>query len=62
MYLYKIKKESQVADYINQRGTIFVSKYSCSHSRLRKITRRMCKDGKITMKSMLKDGFIYCAI
>lgn len=36
-----------------------VSKYAWSHDGLRKLTRRMCKDGKLTMVAKDGDGFTY---
>lgn len=38
---------------------IRVSKYNYSHEKLRKKTRRMCKDGKLTMTMQDKEFFYY---
>jgi hypothetical protein len=37
----------------------YVSRFSWSHARLRKITRRMAKDGLLTLVASPKDGFYY---
>lgn len=37
----------------------YVSRYSWSHERLRKITRRMAKDGRLVLVTNAKDGFYY---
>lgn len=36
-----------------------VHKYSYSHEKLRKKTKRLCKDGVLTMESQTKDKFYY---
>ena len=41
-----------------KRG-LCVHKYSYSHEKLRKKTRRLCKDGLLKMESQDKDKFYY---
>jgi len=36
-----------------------VHKYSYSHEKLRKKTKRLCKDGILVMESQTKDSFYY---
>lgn len=36
-----------------------VSRFAWSHDGLRKLTRRMCKDGKLRMVQQDSDGFTY---
>jgi hypothetical protein len=44
---------------IAEARAFYVSRYSWSHSRLRKVTRRMMKDGLLTLVASPKDGFYY---
>ena len=47
-YAYQIKMPKHVFDYLKNNERLFVHKYSCSHTKARKITRKMVKNGDLT--------------
>ena len=55
----KIKKPNHIHRIIDERGFIFVHRYAWSHSAMRKVTRRMCKDGVLLKVAEDRDGFKY---
>ncbi|KNC11561.1 hypothetical protein AC790_13410 [Pantoea sp. RIT-PI-b] len=55
----KIKKPNHIHRIIDERGFIFVHRYAWSHSAMRKVTRRMCKDGILLKVAEDRDGFKY---
>lgn len=59
MRIDKVKKESHVYKMLDEYGWLFVHRYAWSHSNFRKITRRMCKDGKLVKISEDRIGFRY---
>lgn len=50
--------EEQILAIADDRE-FFVHKYGERHEKLRKLTRRMCKDGKITLVQSNSRGFNY---
>lgn len=40
---------------------VFVHRYKYTHDQRRRVARRMCKDGLLTMVEQNKDGWIYQA-
>lgn len=59
MRAHKIKKKSHVLRVIEEQGYIFVHRYAYSHSSMRKVTRRMCKDGDLIKVWEDRIGFKY---
>ena len=45
MHTYQIKKESHVISHFMNNKVLCVSRYSYSHSKARKLTRKMTKQG-----------------
>ena len=58
MYVHKIKNNSHINKYIEDNGCLFVSRYRDSHSRARKLARKMASDGILKMEEV-RGGFIY---
>jgi hypothetical protein len=50
--------KGEVLQLASQRD-FFVHRYSWSADRLRKMTRRMCKDGELVMVRRDQNGFYY---
>ncbi len=59
MRIDRVKKASHVYSLFEERKSIFVHRYAWGHSNLRKITRRMCKDGLLVKIGEDKEGFRY---
>lgn len=57
--VHKIKKESHVNEMIEYYGWIYVHKFKSSHGNMRRIARRMERDGKLKMISQDKLFFRY---
>ncbi len=57
--IHNIKKENHVLQMFEDSKTIFVDRYSWSHSVLRKLTRKMCRNGTLLKVSENDRGFVY---
>lgn len=58
--VHNIKKENYVLEMFEDRKTIFfVDRYSWSHSGLRKLTRKMCRNGVLVKLREDDRGFVY---
>ena len=57
--VHNIKKENHVLEMFEDRKTIFVGRYSWSHSGLRKLTRKMCRNGVLVKLREDDRGFLY---
>ncbi len=55
----KIKKPNHVNRIIDEQGYIFVHRYAWSHSNMRRVTRRMCKEGLLVKVVDNDAGFKY---
>nr|DAN85979.1 MAG TPA: hypothetical protein [Caudoviricetes sp.] len=44
---------------IDEHGSLFVHRYAWSHANMRRVTRRMCADGKLIKVCENADGFRY---
>lgn len=55
----KLEKYSKPWIIEKAKTGLFVSKYSYSHEKLRKKTKRLCKDGGLVMVQQDKDKFYY---
>lgn len=55
----KLEKYSKPWIIEKSKTGLFVSKYSYSHEKLRKKTKRLCKDGVLVMVQQDKDKFYY---
>lgn len=53
-----IMTEEQILAIANERE-FFVHRFGYRHEKLRKLTRRMCKDGKLRMVNRTSRGFTY---
>lgn len=58
MFVHKIKNKSHINKYIEDNGYLFVSRYKDSHTRARKLARKMASEGIIKMEEV-RGGFIY---
>lgn len=58
MRVHKIKNNSHINKYIEDNGCLFVSRYRDSHTRVRKLARKMASEGSIKMQEV-SGGFIY---
>lgn len=58
MFVHKIKNKSHINKYIEDNGCLFISRYKDSHTRARKLARKMASEGIIKMKEV-SGGFIY---
>ena len=52
MYVYQIKKRSDVQKLLSVQEGFFVHKYNFSHRTARKITRKMAAEGLVTSKDV----------
>lgn len=53
-----IMTEAQILGIANERE-FFVNRFGERHEKLRKLTRRMCKDGKLRLVNRTTRGFTY---
>ncbi|AVD60317.1 hypothetical protein C4E49_13350 [Morganella morganii] len=58
MFVHKIKNKSHINKYIEDNGCLFISRYKDSHTRARKLARKMASEGIIKMQEV-SGGFIY---